>query len=109
MAYIDKAKSTMWETPIDFFKMLDDEFHFTTDVCATEENKKCSHFYSPEQDGLKQIWGGCAGATHLMGKRFPIGSERQARANAQPLCLYLQEQIQDGSTITYTENTKSAS
>lgn len=52
------AESTEWETPHDLFKYLDDEFHFTIDVCATGSNTKCREFYSPEQDALKQDWKG---------------------------------------------------
>lgn len=51
-------KSEMWETPQDFFDKLNDEFHFDIDVCATDENAKCSRFYTPEEDGLSQSWEG---------------------------------------------------
>ena len=47
-----------WETPQDIFDELDAIFHFTLDVCATPENTKCDKFYTKEQDGLKQKWGG---------------------------------------------------
>jgi phage N-6-adenine-methyltransferase len=47
-----------WETPDDLFKKLDQEFHFTLDVCATKHNKKCKRFFSPEDDGLSQDWSG---------------------------------------------------
>lgn len=47
-----------WETPQDIFDELDEIFHFTLDVCATPENAKCDKFYTKEQDGLKQKWGG---------------------------------------------------
>ena len=47
-----------WETPADFFKTLDDEFHFSLDACATTENAKCATFYTKEQDGLSQPWRG---------------------------------------------------
>ena len=46
-----------WETPGDFFRTLDDEFHFGLDVCAKPQNAKCTRFFSPEQDGLAQDWG----------------------------------------------------
>lgn len=52
------SSSDMWETPIELFKQLDNEFHFTTDVCAIADNAKCSHYYSPEQNGLEQQWQG---------------------------------------------------
>ena len=47
-----------WGTPKDFFKELDNEFNFTLDPCATDENHKCSTYFTKEQDGLKQSWGG---------------------------------------------------
>lgn len=52
------SKDMTWETPQDFFDRLNDEFHFTLDVCATYETAKCKYYYTPEQDGLKQQWGG---------------------------------------------------
>lgn len=55
---IFSSKSEMWETPQDFFDSLDDEFHFTLDVCATRENAKCARFYTKEVDGLHQPWDG---------------------------------------------------
>ena len=30
-----------WETPIDFFNILDEEFHFSLDPCADHNNHKC--------------------------------------------------------------------
>ena len=45
-----------WETPHDFFKRLDDEFHFTLDPCCTEKNAKCKKFYTKDDDGLRQTW-----------------------------------------------------
>lgn len=52
------SASDMWETPKDFFKKLDQEFHFNLDVCAVSENAKCAAYYTPEQDGLFQPWYG---------------------------------------------------
>lgn len=52
------SKSELWETPKDFFDKIDTEFHFTIDVCAIPENAKCSTYYTPDQDGLKQPWYG---------------------------------------------------
>ena len=48
----------MWATPIELFRRLDAEFKFNTDVCAVPDNAKCQHFFTPEQDGLKQDWTG---------------------------------------------------
>lgn len=47
-----------WATPQDLFDKLDATFHFTLDPCATPENAKCAKYYTKEQDGLKQDWGG---------------------------------------------------
>lgn len=52
------SANEVWETPQDFFDRLDGEFHFDLDPCATEENHKCERFFTKEQDGLKQNWGG---------------------------------------------------
>ena len=52
------SKTDLWETPQDLFDKLNNEFHFTLDVCATPENAKCEEFYTKEQDGLKQPWKG---------------------------------------------------
>ena len=45
-----------WSTPQDFFDNLNDEFHFTLDVCADETNHKCEHYYTKEIDGLSRPW-----------------------------------------------------
>jgi phage N-6-adenine-methyltransferase len=47
-----------WETPPDFFAPLHAEFDFTLDVCARADNAKCARFFSPDDDGLAQDWGG---------------------------------------------------
>lgn len=47
-----------WATPQSFFDELDAEFHFTIDVCADETNHKCPVYFTKEQDGLLQDWGG---------------------------------------------------
>ena len=52
------SKTSEWATPQEFFDNLNDEFHFTLDPCATKENAKCDKFYTIEDDGLLQDWGG---------------------------------------------------
>jgi len=51
-------KRNDWSTPIKLYNKLDKEFHFTVDVCATAENAKHKHYYTPEMNGLKQDWNG---------------------------------------------------
>lgn len=47
-----------WATPDKLYQELDEEFHFTLDPCATDENHKCDLYFTREQDGLKCSWGG---------------------------------------------------
>lgn len=53
-----RSDTEVWSTPESTFASLDREFHFTTDVCAIQENAKCPIFFSPEEDGLAQAWSG---------------------------------------------------
>ena len=50
------SKSDSWETPIDLFNKLNEEFNFTLDPCATHENHKCDKYYTIEDDGLSKDW-----------------------------------------------------
>ena len=52
------SKTDMWATPQDFFDKLNYEFNFTVDVCAIPENAKCEKFFTPEINGLNQVWTG---------------------------------------------------
>lgn len=52
------SKKDTWETPQDFFEMVDREFNFNTDVCALHDSAKCKHYFTPKEDGLKQDWNG---------------------------------------------------
>lgn len=52
------SNSDEWSTPQTVFDELDREFHFTLDPCATAENTKCLKYYTKEQDGLQNSWGG---------------------------------------------------
>jgi phage N-6-adenine-methyltransferase len=49
-----------WATPQGFFDLLDREFHFTLDQCATPENAKCPVYLTKERDGLTHAWSGTA-------------------------------------------------
>ncbi len=45
-----------WRTPKDFFRKLDQEFHFVLDAAATRESAKCSRYFTIKDDGLSQSW-----------------------------------------------------
>lgn len=50
------SKTEEWATPQAFFDVLDSEFHFTLDVCATHENRKCTKYFNKSDDGLEKNW-----------------------------------------------------
>lgn len=50
--------SDEWETPAELFEILNDEFHFTLDACATDDNHKVDKYFTKIDDGLKQDWSG---------------------------------------------------
>lgn len=55
---IFSSQSCEWETPQWLFDQLDEEFHFTIDVAANQENHKCDRYYTKEDDGLSKSWEG---------------------------------------------------
>lgn len=52
------SKTDNWSTPQKVFDGLNDEFHFNLDPCADNKNHKCDKFYTKEDNGLLQDWGG---------------------------------------------------
>lgn len=52
------SNSDEWATPTDFYDKLDEEFNFTLDACASDQNHKCDRYFTKETDGLKFAWGG---------------------------------------------------
>lgn len=52
------SKTDDWSTPQDTFDVLNKEFNFTLDPCADETNHKCEKYYTVEDNGLLQPWGG---------------------------------------------------
>src|SRR5215831_256800 len=47
-----------WETPRTLFEMLNAEFDFQLDVCATDATAKCERYFTKREDGLSQEWVG---------------------------------------------------
>lgn len=69
------STTDLWATPQNFFDKLNEEFRFNLDPCALPENAKCDKFFTPDDDGLKQNWGGgteCS-VIHHTDVRFPSG------------------------------------
>jgi phage N-6-adenine-methyltransferase len=50
------SETDEWATPQDLFDLLDDEFGFTLDVCATAANAKCRDYF--DRDALDRDWPG---------------------------------------------------
>ena len=52
------SSTNEWATPKKVFEELNNEFHFNLDPCSTHENHKCDKYYTKEDNGLVQDWGG---------------------------------------------------
>jgi phage N-6-adenine-methyltransferase len=52
------ARTVEWPTPQWLFDILDAEFSFDLDPCATDENAKCLRYFTESDDGLSQTWTG---------------------------------------------------
>ena len=63
------SNTDQWATPQDIFDKLNAEFNFNLDPCADETNHKTARYFTKEQDGLKQYWGGgeCFAILHTAG------------------------------------------
>lgn len=52
------SETDLWATPQGFFDELNEEFHFTLDVCANESNHKVDRYFTREDDAIQQDWSG---------------------------------------------------
>jgi len=75
------SESGEWETPPEIFDPLNEEFHFTLDVCATERNTKVrDYFFTKEDDCLARAWGGVCWMNPVYGTpENPCASNREPR------------------------------
>ena len=81
------SESEVWETPKDLFDKLDAELHFDTDVCALPSNAKCTSFFTPEQDGLKQKWEGVCWMNPPYGRKIGAWMRKALEAKTTVVCL----------------------
>lgn len=70
--YMNASKTEEWETPQEFFNQLNEEFHFTLDVCATRENTKCSRFITKQDNALNQDWNGTCWMNPPYGRQIKV-------------------------------------
>ena len=83
------SKSDQWATPQDFFDKLNEEFCFTLDPCADAENHKVENYFTADDNGLLQNWGGSAYfATRLIAK-LGIGLKSVTKKRSSPKHLLL--------------------
>lgn len=47
-----------WETPQWLYDLLDRQYHFHLDPCATDETAKCDRWFTKADNGLKRAWFG---------------------------------------------------
>lgn len=101
------SRTDNWATPQEFFDELNAEFGFNLDPCASEENHKCEKFFTKEQDGLVQDWGGPEFfATHHTARPSATGSGRHTKKGTKRTpwssCSSQREQTRGTSTTTYS-------
>lgn len=82
------SNNQCWETPDELFVPLDQIFHFTTDVCASENNTKCDNFFSEVNSCLDKRWVG----VNWMNPPFKnmkqyVKKAYEERHNAVTVCL----------------------
>ena len=83
------SKSGEWSTPPDFFQVLDREFHFTLDACASPENAKCARYYTKEQDGLSLPWTGTVWCNPPYGREVGHWVEKAFRSAGEGATVVL--------------------
>ena len=85
------SKTDLWSTPQSFFDKLNAVFKFTTDVCATEENAKCSHYFDEKMNGLSNYWEGVCWMNPPYGRGINAWIEKAYRSakdnGATVVCL----------------------
>lgn len=81
------SASDNWATPQDFFDKLNEEFSFTLDVCADEQNHKTQNYFSKEQDGLAQEWYGTVWMNPPYGREIGKWMKKAYESNAKVVCL----------------------
>ncbi len=64
------SEKVEWGTPQNLFDSLNYKHKFNLDVCASSENAKCTTYFTPEQDGLKQPWYGTCWMNPPYGKEI---------------------------------------
>jgi phage N-6-adenine-methyltransferase len=81
------SKTDLWSTPQEFFNILNEEFKFTIDVCATKDNAKCSFYYTKEDDSLSKDWEGICWMNPPYGREISSWIKKASESKALVVCL----------------------
>ena len=81
------SKTDLWATPQTFFDKVNNEFNFTLDVCATDDNAKCDKYYTKDDDGLAQEWSGVCWCNPPYGRGISDWIKKASEAEATVVCL----------------------
>lgn len=84
------SNDNTWETPISFFNRINDEFYFDLDVCASDENAKCSKYFTEEDDALSKDWKGVCWMNPPYGRQISKWIEKayqESKKGATVVCL----------------------
>lgn len=57
-AALFSSSTDEWATPQWLYDSLNEELGFTLDPCALPSNAKCEKYFTPQDNGLLQDWGG---------------------------------------------------
>ena len=58
MKVMYSSSTNEWSTPVEFYNKLNKIYNFTLDPCSTNNNHKCEKYFTQDDDGLVQDWGG---------------------------------------------------
>lgn len=81
------SETPEWETPQWLFDLLDNEFHFTLDVCASESNHKCEQYFSKQDNGLTQPWTGTCWMNPPYGREIKSWMEKAKEESENGLTI----------------------
>jgi len=84
------SETPEWETPQWLFDLLNDEFSFTLDVCASEANHKCERYFSRQDNGLSQRWAGACWVNPPYGREIKAWMQKaktESENGATVVCL----------------------
>lgn len=77
------SKTNLWATPQKFFDKYNAIYTFTLDVCATDDNAKCSTYFTEEINGLTQSWGGVCWMNPPYGREIGVWMKKAYESSLQ--------------------------